>query len=99
MIGHIKNIYNDGELIENSVCKELLHTASDCKKYNVKHYNLDKIYLLLFFPNNVNLSKWRGQFVPILLKHLVIADVRHIFEYFFNAFFVNITTFLKDRIR
>jgi hypothetical protein len=43
VIGHIKNIYNDGELIENSVCKEFLHTASDGKKYNVKHYNLDMI--------------------------------------------------------
>ena len=40
---HIANIINDGELIEDSVCAIFAHTASDGKKYNVKHYNLDMI--------------------------------------------------------
>ena len=33
---HIKNILKDGELQEDSVCKEYLHTANDNKQYKVK---------------------------------------------------------------
>ena len=40
---HIQNIYNEGELSEDSVIKESLITASDSKKYRVKFYNLDMI--------------------------------------------------------
>ena len=38
---HIQNIYDEGELDENSVVKEYLTTAADGKKYKTKHYNLD----------------------------------------------------------
>lgn len=40
---HIKNIFEEGELYENSVVKEYLTTAKDGKKYKVMHYNLDVI--------------------------------------------------------
>ena len=40
---HIKNIFEEGELLENSVVKDYLTTASDGKNYNTKHYNLDVI--------------------------------------------------------
>jgi len=40
---HIKNIYDEGELNEDSVVKEYLTTAADGKKYKTKHYNLDMI--------------------------------------------------------
>jgi hypothetical protein len=40
---HIKNIFDEGELDENSVVKEYLTTAKDGKKYRVKYYNLDVI--------------------------------------------------------
>ncbi len=40
---HIKNIFEEGELDENSVVKEYLTTASDGKNYRTKHYNLDVI--------------------------------------------------------
>ncbi len=40
---HLKNIFDEGELIKYSVVKESLTTASDGKKYNTTHYNLDVI--------------------------------------------------------
>jgi len=40
---HIQNIYEEGELNEDSVVKEYLTTAADGKNYRTKHYNLDMI--------------------------------------------------------
>ena len=39
---HIKRIFDDGELIPDSVIKEYLITASDGKHYKTKHYNLQR---------------------------------------------------------
>ena len=36
---HIKNIYEEGELYEDSVVKEYFTTAADGKCYKTKHYN------------------------------------------------------------
>lgn len=40
---HIQNIFKEGELLENSVCKEYLLTAADGKNYKTKFYSLDVI--------------------------------------------------------
>lgn len=40
---HINNIFKEGELVESSVVKEYLTTASDGKEYKTKFYNLDVI--------------------------------------------------------
>ena len=40
---HIKNIFFEGELLEDSVCAFFAHTANDGKVYNVKYYNLDVV--------------------------------------------------------
>ncbi|MCX5751893.1 MAG: virulence RhuM family protein [Candidatus Saganbacteria bacterium] len=40
---HLKNIFKEGELSEESVAEEYSVTATDGKKYKVKHYNLDAI--------------------------------------------------------
>jgi hypothetical protein len=40
---HIKNIFEEGELKENSVVKEYLTTAADGKNYRTQYYNLDVI--------------------------------------------------------
>ena len=40
---HIKNIFKEGELQENSVSKDSLLTASDGKNYKTNLYNLDVI--------------------------------------------------------
>lgn len=43
---HIKNIFEEGELEENSVVRNFRTTASDGKAYNVKYYNLDLVISL-----------------------------------------------------
>jgi hypothetical protein len=40
---HIRNIFNEGELAQDSVVKEYLTTAADGKNYSTLHYNLDVI--------------------------------------------------------
>ena len=40
---HIKNVFAEGELEENSVCRNFRHTADDGKSYNTQYYNLDVI--------------------------------------------------------
>ncbi|MCF8417760.1 MAG: virulence RhuM family protein, partial [Melioribacteraceae bacterium] len=40
---HLKNIFSEGELEENSVSSILEHTAADGKNYKTKFYNLDAI--------------------------------------------------------
>ena len=40
---HLKNIFSEGELEENSVVKDFLTTALDGKKYRTLYYNLDAI--------------------------------------------------------
>jgi hypothetical protein len=40
---HIGNVFKEGELEENSVCRKFQHTALDKKTYDVNFYNLDVI--------------------------------------------------------
>src|SRR6186713_1594045 len=40
---HIKNVFNEGELVQNSVVKDYLTTAKDGKDYRTQYYNLDVI--------------------------------------------------------
>ncbi len=40
---HLKNVFEDREMLEDSVVKESLTTASDGKQYQTKMYNLDTI--------------------------------------------------------
>ena len=41
---HINNIYNDGELEENTTCSILEHVGNNGKQvYNTNYYNLDMI--------------------------------------------------------
>lgn len=40
---HVNNIFQEGELDEESVCRKFRHTASDGKSYETNFYNLDVI--------------------------------------------------------
>ncbi len=43
---HIRNIFKEGELVEETVVKDSLTTAADGKKYKVTYYNLDVIIVV-----------------------------------------------------
>lgn len=36
---HIRNVFAEGELKEEAVCKDFLLTTADGKQYNTRHYN------------------------------------------------------------
>lgn len=63
---HLSSVFSDGELREDSVVKKFLITASDGKKYNTLHYNLQAIIAVGFKINNsraVQFRKWAGHIV------------------------------------
>lgn len=63
---HIKNVFSDGELHEDSVIRKFRITATDGKTYNTNHYNLQMIIAVGFKVNNqraVRFRAWANQIV------------------------------------
>lgn len=61
---HIKHIFEDGELDENSVVRYFRTTAADGKAYNTKYYNLDMILSLGYRIRSVvatHFRKWASE--------------------------------------
>ena len=68
---HIKNIIAEGELVEDSVCKESLHTASDGKNYKTVFYNLDMIISVGYRINSARGIQFRIWATQRLKEYLV----------------------------
>ena len=56
---HLKNIFESGELNENSVSSILEHTADDGKAYKTKFYNLDAILSVGYRVNSKQATQFR----------------------------------------
>lgn len=56
---HIKNIFEDGELVEDSVVAFFATTASDGKTYNVAYYNLDVVISVGYRVHSVQGTRFR----------------------------------------
>jgi hypothetical protein len=56
---HLQNIFKEGELDENSVCREFRHTGTDGKEYNTKFYNLDAIISVGYRVNSLRATQFR----------------------------------------
>ena len=56
---HIKNIFNDGELIPDSVVAFFATTATDGKIYQVEYYNLDAILSVGYRVNSKQATQFR----------------------------------------
>jgi hypothetical protein len=77
---HIKHIFEDGELTENSVVRLFRTTAADGKQYEVAHYNLDMILALGFrvrSPVGARFRRWANDTLKeYLIKGFVLDDER-----------------------
>ena len=74
---HIRNILKDGELSENSVCKEYLHTAKDGKSYNTKFYSLEMILAIGFrvrSKRGVQFRIWANEHLRTYLQKGFLID-------------------------
>lgn len=77
---HLKKIFSDSELEENSVVRNFRITAADGKLYNTKHYNLSAIIAVGYKVNSeraVLFRKWATQIVQeFTIKGFAMDDER-----------------------
>jgi len=67
---HIRNVFGDGELAQDSVCANFAHTAADGKTYQVEHYNLDVIISVGYRVNSAKATRFRQWATGVLREHL-----------------------------
>ncbi|RJP25731.1 MAG: hydroxyacid dehydrogenase [Candidatus Omnitrophota bacterium] len=68
---HIRNIYAEGELDENSVVKQYLTTAADGKRYKTNFYNLDMILAIGYRVRSHRGTQFRQWATERLREYLV----------------------------
>lgn len=77
---HLKKIFNDNELQEDSVIRNFRITASDGKNYNTQHYNLSAIIAVGYKVNSeraVQFRKWATQILQeFTIKGFAMDDER-----------------------
>ena len=77
---HVKKIFSDSELQENSVIRKFRITAADGKSYSTNHYSLEMIIAVGFKVNSaraVQFRKWVNQIAKdYTIKGWVIDDER-----------------------
>jgi len=77
---HLKNIFESGELVEESVVSKMETTATDGKRYNMNYYNLDAIIAVGYRVNSKKATMFRIWATKVLkefiIKGYVMDDVR-----------------------
>jgi len=68
---HLKNIFESGELQEDSVSSILEHTADGGKKYPTKFYNLDAIISVGYRVNSRQATHFRIWATQILKEYMI----------------------------
>lgn len=68
---HLKHIFDEGELEENSVCRSFRHTGSDGKQYNTKFYGLDAIISVGYRVNSLRATQFRQWATKVLKTYTV----------------------------
>ena len=77
---HLKNIFESGELLEESVVSKMETTASDGKRYNINYYNLDVIIAVGYRVNSRKATMfriWANRILKeFIIKGYVMDDER-----------------------
>ncbi len=95
---HIQNVFKEGELDENSVCRNFRLTADDGKNYETSHYNLDVIISVGYRVKSAQGTQFRiwatQRLKEYIIKGFVLNDDR-----FKSGNSMNYFDELQDRIR
>lgn len=90
---HLKKIFEDGELDENSVCRDFRHTAEDGKTYQTKYYNLRAITAVGYRVNSQRAIEFRKWATEILHEYIIkgfamdderLKQIKHFGEDYFE---------------
>ena len=77
---HLKNIFESGELNEDSVVSKMETTAADGKRYKINYYNLDAIIAVGYRVNSKKATMFRIWANKVLkefiIKGYVMDDAR-----------------------
>ena len=77
---HIKNIFEESELEQNSVVRNFRTTANDGKSYDVSYYNLDMIIAIGFrvkSPQGTKFRQWANKNLSeYMIKGFIMDDER-----------------------
>ncbi|HEJ9529140.1 virulence RhuM family protein [Proteus mirabilis] len=68
---HIRNIFTEGELVEDSVVRFYRTTADDAKQYNVKYFNLSMILAIGYRVRSVRGTQFRQWATQTLEQYLI----------------------------
>ena len=68
---HIKHIFAEGELVEDSVVRNFRTTAADGKSYNTKYYNLDMIISLGYRVKSIVATNFRRWATDRLKEYMI----------------------------
>ncbi len=97
---HLRNIFNEGELDENSTTEFFSAVASNQKTYKIKHYNLDAIIAVGYRVNSKKATAFRKWATNILrdyaIRGYIIDKERMKNGSFFNE---NYFTSLLEEVR
>ena len=95
---HIKNVFEEGELNENSVVRNFRTTASDGKSYEVNYYNLDVIISVGYRVKSQQGTQFRI-WATQRLKEYIVKGFALNDERFKSGNSMNYFTELQERIR
>ena len=68
---HLSNIFKEGELDKNSVCRNFRRTAADGKSYNTQYYNLDAIISVGYRANSRRATQFRQWCTYVLRQYAI----------------------------
>ena len=68
---HLKNIFESGELVKDSVTEKISATASDGKNYLTQFYNLDAVISVGYRVNSIRATQFRQWATSVLREYAI----------------------------